>query len=68
MFVNDNGYRPTLVIDTSTLLTDIEVEDINLCNGDGDIIRDNYSTEYTIQHNNKIVKLYHIQECETDRH
>ena len=33
--------------DTRTLLTDIEVEDINLCNDDGDLIRDHYSIECT---------------------
>ena len=35
--------------DTSTLLTDFEVEYMNLCNDDDDLIRDHYS----------IVKLYH---------
>ena len=47
--------------DTSTLLTDIEVKDINLCNDGGDLIRDHYSIECTFnsQHNYKIVKLYH---------
>ena len=47
--------------DTSTLLTGIEVKDINLCNDDGDLIRDHYSIECTIQQstNYKIAKLYH---------
>ena len=49
--------------DTSTLLTDIEMEDINLCSEDGDLIRDHYSIEYTTpfnsQHHYKIVKLYY---------
>ena len=34
---------------TSTLFTDIEVEDINLCNDDSDLIRDHYYIECTIQ-------------------
>ena len=40
--------------DTSTLLTDIEVEDINLCNDDGDLIRDHYSIECTIQQSTQL--------------
>ena len=40
--------------DTSTLLTDIEVEDINLCNDDGDLIRDYYSIVCTIQQSTQL--------------
>ena len=43
--------------DTSTLLTDIEVEDI-LCNDDGDLFRDHYSIECTIQQSTQ------LQNCE----
>ena len=42
--------------DTSTLLTDIGVEDINLCNDDGDLIRDHYSIECTIQQSTPLQK------------
>ena len=46
-----HGHTLDLLIsrDTSTLLTDIEVEYINLCNDNGDLIRDHYSMECTIQ-------------------
>ena len=40
--------------DTITLLTDIEVEDINLCNDDGDLIRDHYFIECTIQQSTQL--------------
>ena len=44
--------------DTSTLLTDIEMEDINLCNNYGDLIRDYYYIECTIQQSTQ------LQNCE----
>ena len=40
--------------DTSTLLTDIEVKNINLCNDNGDLIRDHYSIECTIQQSTQL--------------
>ena len=40
--------------DTSTLLTDIEVEYINLCNKDDDLIRDHYPIECTMQQSTQL--------------
>ena len=58
--------------DTSTLLTDIEVEDINRCNDDGDLIRDHYSIERTIQqltplHNREIVSYRNVKQIDIDQ-
>ena len=50
-FPHHHGHTLNVLIsrDTSTLLTDIEVEDINLCNDDGDLIGDHYYIECAIQ-------------------
>ena len=58
--------------DTSTLLTDIEVEDINLCNDDGDLIWDHYSIECTIQQstslqNCDIVSYRNVKQIDIDQ-
>ena len=58
--------------DTSTLLTDIEVEYINLCNDDGDLIRDHYSIECTIQQstqlqNCEIVSYRNVKQIDNDQ-
>ena len=51
--------------DTSTLLTDIEVEDINLCNNDGDLIRDYYSIVSTLQ-KREIVAYRNVKQINID--
>ena len=58
--------------DTSTLLTDIEVEDINPCNDDSDLIRDSYSIECTIQQspqlqNREIVLYRNVKQIDIDQ-
>ena len=58
--------------DTSTLLTDIEVKDINLCNDDGDLIRDHYSIECTFQQstqlqNREIVSYRNVKQIDIDQ-
>ena len=58
--------------DTSTLLTDIEVEYMNLCNDDDDLIRDHYSIECTIQQsiqlqNREIVSYRNVKQIDIDQ-
>ena len=58
--------------DTSTLLTDIEVVDINLCNDNGDLISDHYSIECTVQQstqlqNRKIVSYRNMKQIDIDQ-
>ena len=58
--------------DTSTLLTDIEVKDINLCNDDGVLIRNHYSIECTIQQstqlqNREIVSYRNVKQIDIDQ-
>ena len=58
--------------DTSTLLIDIEVEDINLCNDDGDLIRDHYSIDCPIPQstqlqNREIVSYRKVKQIDIDQ-
>ena len=69
-----HGHTMDILIsrDTSTLLTDIEVENINLCNDDGDLIRDHYSIECTIQQstplqNREIVSYRNVKQIDNDQ-
>ena len=58
--------------DTSTLLKDIEMKDINLYNDDGDLIRDHYYIECTIQHstqlrNREIVSYRNVKQIDIEQ-
>ena len=74
VLIHHHGHTLDVVIsrDTSTLLTDIEVKDINLCNDDGDLIRDHYSIECTIQQstqlqNREIVSYRNVKQIDIDQ-
>ena len=64
-------YNVLINRDTSPLLTDIEVEDINLCNDEGELLRDHYSIECTMQQSNtttrEILSYRNVKQREIDR-